>query len=73
MNGVLISYLVGVAIGLWRVEAPPLPRAALAFGWPVAIVACVFTLFLLAVAALVLFPWFGAAVVATGLLIWSVW
>jgi hypothetical protein len=62
-------YVAGVAIGLWRADAPPARRIGLALLWPVAVAACVVTLTTLSIAAVVLFPLVGVALVggATGL------
>jgi len=57
-------YVAGVALGLWRADAPPARRLGLALLWPVALAACVVTLTTLSVAAVVLFPLVG--VVAVG-------
>ena len=57
-------YVAGVALGLWRADAPPARRIGLAVLWPVALAACVVTLTTLSVAAVVLFPLVG--VVAVG-------
>jgi len=57
-------YVAGVALGLWRADAPPARRIGLALLWPVALAACVVTLTTLSVAAVVLFPLVG--VVAVG-------
>jgi hypothetical protein len=71
MPFLLVLYLVGVAIGLWRVDAPPVRRIGLALLWPLALIACGVTLTMLAVAAGVLFPLVGiAALAAAGGLWW---
>jgi hypothetical protein len=56
---VLLAYLAGVLIGSWRGDGPVLHRLGLALLWPVALVACVVTLSVLGIAAVVLFPVVG--------------
>lgn len=73
MHAVLLAYLAGVAVGLWRIDAAPLTRAALALGWPVGVAAAVVTLTLLGAASLVLFPLFGALSAAVVALAWALW
>lgn len=71
LQGLLVTYLLGVAIGLWRGHAPLSERAGLALAWPLAPVACAVTLALLAAAAVVLFPLIGVlAAAAVGLAFW---
>ena len=62
MVGVFFTvYLAGVAVGVWRTDAPPARRIGLALLWPVALVACAVTLTMLSIAAAVLFPLVGVA------------
>ena len=66
----LAIYLAGVAIGLWRVDASPARRLALALLWPLALVACGVTLTTLLVAAGVLFPVAGVVMLGAAGTIW---
>lgn len=66
----LLVYAVGVAIGLWRVDAAPLTRTLVALLWPLGIVAAVVTLTGLALTAMVLFPIVGIATVIGLALLW---
>ena len=70
----LAIYLAGVAIGLWRVDAPPARRLGLALLWPLAVVACAVTLTTLLAAAGVLFPVAGVVMMlgAAGMIWWLV-
>jgi hypothetical protein len=63
-------YLAGVAVGLWRADAPPARRIGLALMWPVALAACLVTLTTLSVAAVVLFPLVGVAAVGGAAGLW---
>ena len=67
-RAVLIVYLAGVLVALWRTDAAPLRRAGLALVWPLALLACAATLTVLSGAALLLFPLVGitACAVAAG-------
>jgi hypothetical protein len=63
----VLAYLAGVIVGLWRTDAPPAQRLGLALLWPVAAVACVVTLTVLSIATMVLFPVIGiVAVISVG-------
>ena len=69
MAEALAVYLTGVLVGLWRTDARLVHRAALALLWPLAPLACVLTLTVLGLTAIVLFPavGLGAALAAAGL------
>jgi hypothetical protein len=67
---VLIVYVAGVVIGLLRVDASPVTRVMVSLLWPLGAVAGVVTVSALLLAALVLFPTVGAAVVVAGLIGW---
>ena len=68
----LVVYIVGVVWGLFRVDARPLARVALALLWPLGPIAFVVTLAILFAASLIAFPLFGAVVLAaTGALWWA--
>ena len=63
-------YAVGAVIGLITTDARPLARLCLALLWPVGLVAFVVTIVGLLAASTVLFPAFGATVLAAALLGW---
>jgi hypothetical protein len=67
MQIVLLTYLAGVLVGLWRVDAPGVRRVALAMSWPLGVLAAAVTIPILVGAALVLFP-VVAVLTALGLL-----
>ena len=69
---VLVVYVAGVVIGLWRVDANPLTRVGVSLLWPLGVVAGVVTISTLGLAAMVLFPVFGVAVVAAVIGWWLV-
>jgi hypothetical protein len=68
----VLVYAAGVAVGLWRVDGSPAARLVVALLWPLALAAAVVTISALVVAAMVLFPAVGAAVVGLGGLTWWV-
>lgn len=70
MPWLLAVYLTGVAVGLWRIDAPPAPRVGLALLWPLALLACGVTLTTLLVAAGVLFPVLGVVMLGGAATIW---
>jgi hypothetical protein len=55
MNAVLLLYLAGVAIGLWRTDGPWSTRLVLATLWPIGPLAFVATVAILLAAAPVAF------------------
>ena len=66
-------YLLGVVIGLARVDGRPAEKFGFALAWPLGPLAFVLTIAVLFGASLIAFPWFGAVVaVATvgGVLLW---
>jgi hypothetical protein len=67
---VLIVYVAGVVIGLLRVDASPSTRIVVSLLWPLGVVAGVITISALVLAAMVLFPMLGVAVVVAGLVGW---
>jgi hypothetical protein len=73
VTALLAIYLVGGLLALWRTDAPPLPRVGLALLWPLAAIACVTTLTMLSVAALVLFPVVGLIVLGGAGTVWWYW
>lgn len=66
MHVVLLIYVVGVLLGLVFTDGRPLVRLILALAWPIAPLAFVTVVTGLLLAALYIFPVFGA-VVAVGL------
>jgi hypothetical protein len=70
VRAVLLIYAAGVAAGLIITDARPLARIGIALAWPIGPAAFVAVIAVLLVAALVIFPWFGAAVAAIGLGSW---
>jgi hypothetical protein len=70
-SAIVAIYVAGALVALWRTDAAPLPRIGLALLWPLALLACVTTLAMLAAAAMVLFPLVGVLVMgAAGTLWW---
>ena len=66
----LAIYVIGVIVGLLLTDARPLARVAIAALWPLGAVAFVVVIAILLVTAMVVFPVFGAAVVAVAALSW---
>ena len=64
MQVVLAIYALGVAAGLLFTDARPLARVGLALSWPIGPLAFVTVVTGLLVAALYIFPLFGAVVAA---------
>jgi hypothetical protein len=56
-------YLVGVLIGLWRVDESGVRRVGLALVWPIGLLAAAVTTPILLSGAAVRFPLFGVAMV----------
>jgi hypothetical protein len=71
MHIALLTYLAGVLVGLWKVDASGVRRVALAMAWPVGVLAAAVTIPILVGAALVLFPVVGAMAALGGLLAWK--
>jgi hypothetical protein len=67
---VLVIYLVGVAAGLLFTDGSPLARLALALAWPIGPLAFAVVVAGLLVAALYIFPLFGAVVAVGSLAAW---
>ena len=70
MRVVLLIYVLGVVAGLIFADARPLTRAGLALAWPVGPLAFVAVVTGLLVAALYIFPVFGAVVAVAALAGW---
>jgi hypothetical protein len=63
-------YVVGVAIGLWRVDGGPMTKLVLAVLWPIGPLAGAVVISGLLLVSLVAFPRFGVAVGAAALVAW---
>jgi hypothetical protein len=68
LRAVLLIYVVGVLLGLAFTDGRPLTRVVLALAWPVAPLAFVVVVSGLLLAALYIFPVFGAVVAVLGAL-----
>lgn len=55
MSLLLTIYIVGVIIGLWRTDGPPLTKVALAVLWPIGPLAFLVTINGLIIAAVIAF------------------
>jgi hypothetical protein len=64
VRAVILIYAAGVAAGLVFTDARPLTRIGLALAWPIGPLAFVLVIGLLLIAALYIFPVFGAVVAA---------
>ena len=64
-------YLGGVVAGVALGDGPPGTRVGLALAWPLGPLAFVLTIALLAGAAIIAFPVFGALVAAAALAFWA--
>ena len=71
MQIALLTYLAGVLVGLWKVDARGTRRVALAMSWPLGVLAAAVTIPILVSAALVLFPVVAALAALGGLLVWK--
>jgi len=67
---VLAIYAIGVAIGLALTDARPLARASISLLWPLGIVTFAVTIAVLLLAAMLVFPAFGVAVLAAAVAAW---
>ena len=70
LTAALILYVVGVVVGLLRIDASPVTRLVVALLWPVGALAGVITISGLVLMAMVLFPVLGGALVAIATAIW---
>ena len=71
MHIALLTYLAGVLVGLWKVDAPGARRVGLAMSWPLGVLAAAVTIPILVTAGLVLFPVVAAVAALGGLLAWK--
>ena len=60
----LAVYILGVAVGLFTIDARGIARLGLALLWPLGPIAFVVTISILLVASLIAFPMIGALVLA---------
>jgi hypothetical protein len=65
-----VIYVVGVLLGLARIDARPGPRVALAVLWPLGPLAFVVTLAVLIIASLIAFPLVGVVAAVIGIAFW---
>ncbi len=70
VTAAFIVYGLGVALGLWRGDASPVTRVALALLWPLGPLAFVVTVAVLVGAALIAFPAVAAGVAAAAVATW---
>lgn len=71
MGFALAIYAIGVAAGLVLTDASPLARVAIALLWPLGAAAFVVTIATLLVAAMLVFPVFGVAVLVAAAAAWA--
>jgi hypothetical protein len=67
---IAISYVAGVAWGLFVIDGRTAVRMGLALLWPVGPAAFVLTVGMLLVASVIAFPAFGIAMAAAAALLW---
>lgn len=70
MRLALLIYVAGVAVGLILTDARPPARVALAVAWPIGPLAFLLVVSSLLIAALYIFPVFGAVVILGALAGW---
>jgi len=68
----VLVYAAGVVIGLWRTDGSLAARLIVALLWPLGVAAAVVTIAALVLAAMVLFPMVGAAILLAAGVIWWV-
>lgn len=66
----MLVYAAGVAIGLWRTDGSIAARVAVALLWPLGLAAAAITVTALVLAAMVLFPMIGAAILVIAGVSW---
>jgi hypothetical protein len=67
----LVVYAIGVAVGLVLTDARPVARVVIALSWPLGAVAFMLTIATLVVAAMLVFPLFGVAVLVAAAAAWA--
>lgn len=71
MTALLAIYVAGALVALWRTDAAPLTRLAIALFWPIGPLAFVITVSILLAASVIAFPAIGAALAVAGLAWWA--
>jgi hypothetical protein len=71
MQTALLTYLAGVLVGVWMVDARGTRRVAIAMSWPLGVLAAAVTIPILLTAAMVLFPVVGVLAALGSLLAWK--
>jgi hypothetical protein len=71
MTALLAIYVAGAVVALWRTDAAPLTRMAIALVWPIGPLAFVVTVSILLAASVIAFPAIGAALAVAGLAWWA--
>ena len=70
---VAVVYVLGVVVGLWRVDGPAMTKAGVALAWPLGLLAFIVTIALLVCVAAIAFPVFGIALVVLLIAAWVLW
>lgn len=70
VHALLVLYLAGVAVALWRVDGTLPIRLSVGLAWPTAILAFGLTMALLLVAVILLFPPVGVSILTAAVLLW---
>jgi hypothetical protein len=70
---VALFYLIGVVVGLWRVDGSAMTKVAVAIAWPLGLLAFIVTIALLVSVAAIAFPLFGVALVVLLIAAWMLW
>jgi hypothetical protein len=63
-------YAAGVLVGLWRIDARPITKVALALVWPIGPMAFVLTILVLLGASAVAFPLVGVGLAVAAAVAW---
>ena len=70
MRWLLVVYVAGVLLALWRTDARFSTRLTIALFWPIGPMAFVVTVSILLAASVIAFPAFGAAMLVAGGIAW---
>lgn len=70
MTALVAIYVAGALVALWRTDAAPVTRMAIAVLWPIGPLAFVVTVTILLAASVIAFPALGAALLVAGGLAW---
>jgi hypothetical protein len=65
VESLVLLYVAGAGVGLWRTDGTAATRIRLAILWPIGVVATAVTTAILLLAAAILFPLFGLALGAS--------